>query len=196
MPSARSRYPSAITTSSAKVGLDHTLISLDDPGRALGDLLAIVENEDRLAEPHDDLHVVLDDQDGLPLVSEAPNGREELVEERGVHAGSGLVQQDQLWVGHQHADELQQLLLPVGEVPGVLVPEPVERHEPEQFLRPPAGRLEGPPSHHQEVFQRSQLREDPDDLKGASNPAAGHLVRLEAVNALALEANLPLVAPE
>jgi hypothetical protein len=29
----------------------------------------VVEHEDRLAEPHDDLHVVLDQQDRAPLVA-------------------------------------------------------------------------------------------------------------------------------
>src|SRR3972149_5504186 len=109
------------STLSAKVRLDHPLVRLDDSGRPLGDLLPVVQDEDGLAELHDDLHVVLDDQDGLALVPEARDGRQELVQERAVHPGRRLVQQDQLRGRHQHADELQELLLAGEEGAGGLV---------------------------------------------------------------------------
>src|SRR6266851_2488889 len=48
---------------STKVGFDDTLIGLDHAGRALGDLLTVVEHEHRFAQAHDDLHVVFDEQD-------------------------------------------------------------------------------------------------------------------------------------
>src|SRR3989304_421040 len=179
---------------SAKVRLDHPLVRLDDSRRPLGDLLPVVQDEDRLAEPHDDLHVVLDDQNGLALVPAARDGRQELVQERPVHAGGGLVQPEQRRTPHQHADELQELLLAVGEVPGVLMLEPVEGHEPEQFLGSPAGYVERPLSHDQEILQGGELWEDPDDLEGAPDAAAGHLVGLQAVDARTLEADLPGVA--
>src|SRR5713101_7677150 len=73
-----------------KVGLDHAFVALDGAGRAFGDLLAVVEDEDGLAEPHHDLHVVLDQQHGLALIAQAPDGVEQVVEQRAVHAGRGL----------------------------------------------------------------------------------------------------------
>src|SRR3989441_13194555 len=53
-----------------EVGFNDTLVHLDRARRPLGDLLAVVQHEDGLTEPHDDLHVVLDEQHGLALVSE------------------------------------------------------------------------------------------------------------------------------
>ena len=47
----------------AEVGLDDPGIGADLGGRALGDLLAVVEDRDPVADAHDDPHVVLDEQD-------------------------------------------------------------------------------------------------------------------------------------
>src|SRR5207253_9217104 len=57
--------------------------------------------EHGLAEPHDDLHVVLDEQDGLAAVAELTDGLEEVVEEGPVHARGGLVEEDERRVPHQ-----------------------------------------------------------------------------------------------
>src|SRR6185295_13705711 len=72
----RSPPPSA---SASKVRLDHALVRLDHPRRALGDLLAVVEHEHVLAEPHHDLHVVLDEQDRLALVAQPADRVEQVV---------------------------------------------------------------------------------------------------------------------
>ena len=47
----------------AEVGLDDLGVALDLGGQALGDQLAEVEHVDAVGEVHDDLHVVLDEQD-------------------------------------------------------------------------------------------------------------------------------------
>src|SRR5438309_6670296 len=61
--------PSERTSGSAsKVRLDDPLVGLDEAGWPLGDLLAVVEHEHHLAEPHHDLHVVLDQEDRAALV--------------------------------------------------------------------------------------------------------------------------------
>src|SRR5689334_18711493 len=78
-------------TLAAKVRLDHPLVGLDRGRRALGDHLAVIEDEHRLAEPHDDLHVVLHEQDRASLVAQAPHRRQEVVEQRAVDAGRRLV---------------------------------------------------------------------------------------------------------
>ena len=90
---------------------------LDLGGRALGDLLAVVEHRDALGDAHDDLHVVLDQQDRhRPLLAEP--GEE--VGERGrllrVHAGGRLVEQEQLRLRRERARELEPALVAVGEV--------------------------------------------------------------------------------
>src|SRR5262245_42062501 len=78
----------------AKVRLDHAFVGLDRSRRPFGDLLAVVEDEHGLAEPHHDLHVVLDEQDRLALVAQAAHGVEQIVQQRAVDAGGGLVEQD------------------------------------------------------------------------------------------------------
>src|SRR5207253_4780904 len=93
---ARLRHGSA-----TEVRFDDALVGLDHARRPLGDLLAVVQHEDGLAEPHDDLHVVLDEQDGLAAVAELTDGLEEVVEERPVHARGGLVEEDERRVPHQ-----------------------------------------------------------------------------------------------
>src|SRR5438105_15055402 len=47
----------------SEVRLNDPLGDLDEAGWPLGDLLAVVEHEHHLAEPHHDLHVVLDQDD-------------------------------------------------------------------------------------------------------------------------------------
>src|SRR5213594_3793373 len=52
--------------SASKIRFDDTLVGLNQTGRPLGDLLAVVEHEDGLAQPHDHLHVVLHQENGAP----------------------------------------------------------------------------------------------------------------------------------
>src|SRR5207245_8187483 len=73
-------------SSPAEIGFDDTLIRLDHAGRALGDLLAVVEHEHRFAQAHDDLHVVLDEQDGLALLAQAAPVPGQVVQQRPVRA--------------------------------------------------------------------------------------------------------------
>src|SRR4030095_8993624 len=46
----------------AEVGLDHLGVSLDLGRRALGDARAVVEHGDPVGDPHDHLHLVLDEE--------------------------------------------------------------------------------------------------------------------------------------
>src|SRR4029453_9966540 len=50
----------------AQIDLEHGGIGLDFRRRALGDLLAVVENDDPVGHAHDEAHVVLDDEDRDP----------------------------------------------------------------------------------------------------------------------------------
>src|SRR5262249_19151306 len=89
--------PNAATTSTlaAEIGLNDPLIALNGSGRPLRDLVAVIENEHGLAEPHDDFHVVLDQQHRLARVSKARDGVQQIVEQRPIDAGRGLIEQDQ-----------------------------------------------------------------------------------------------------
>src|SRR5256885_5022827 len=92
-PAARHASGTSTSSSTTDVPLNAPFVRLVHARRPLGDLLAVVEHEHRLAEPHHDLHVVLAQQDGLAAVAEPAHRLEQVVEERAVHAGGGLVEE-------------------------------------------------------------------------------------------------------
>ncbi len=55
---------SLLGCAAAEVGLDDSWVGADLGGAPFGDDLAVVEDRDAVADPHDDPHVVLDEQDG------------------------------------------------------------------------------------------------------------------------------------
>src|SRR3989475_19234 len=173
----------------AEVRFNDALVGLDDAGRAFGDLVAVVEDEHDLAQPHDDLHVVLDQQHGLALVAQTAHGVEQVVEEGAVDAGRRLVEQDQRGIAHEHPHELDELLLAIGQVTGVLAGQLLELHEGQQLA---ASTLGGGPiaaGHDQEIFERRELGKHSGHLKGAAHALHRDLPRFQAVDALTLEEN-------
>src|SRR2546425_11330677 len=167
----RERHASrATTTANATTGtpaslptevrFNDALVGLDDAGRPLGNLVAVVEDEHNLAQPHHDLHVVLHEQHRPALVAQPANGLEQVVEQGAVDAGRRLVEEDQRRVAHQHPDELDELLLAVGEIAGVLARQLLQLHERKQLASPALGGGPIATGHHQEVFQRRELGKD------------------------------------
>ena len=73
------------------------------------------QHEDPVAQPRDQVHVVLDDAERDALGHERAHQRRELGHQRRRHAGGGLVQENKARREHERAGELQQLLLPAGE---------------------------------------------------------------------------------
>src|SRR5262249_11773710 len=63
-PATTSRSSSS-APSAAKVRLDHARVAADHLRWALGDLLAVVEDDHAPGDVHDHVHVVLDQQHGL-----------------------------------------------------------------------------------------------------------------------------------
>jgi hypothetical protein len=76
---------------------------------------AVVEDGDALGDGHDQAHIVLDQHHGdTQVVAQAADqlgGRAGLI---GVHAGGGLVEQDQLGVAGEGAGDLEAALVAVG----------------------------------------------------------------------------------
>ena len=106
----------------AEVRLDHQRIVADRLRVALGELLAVVQDGDVLRDPHDDLHVVLDEQDrDAELVAQALHEAREVRGLLRVHPGGRLVEQQQLGLGRQRPRDLDAALVAVGEVRGELV---------------------------------------------------------------------------
>ena len=97
-------------------------IGADLGHRALGDHLALRHDDHRVAEPADQVHVVLDDEEGVAELPVHPldiGGK--VLQQRAVDAGGDLVEQHHLGVDHHGAAEFEQLLLAAGEVAGELV---------------------------------------------------------------------------
>src|SRR5262245_58951859 len=79
---------------SAKICLDDLRVAPDDLRRALGDLLTVVEHHDALRDIHHHVHVVFDQQHGLPRSVQAADLLFHLVDHGRVHRGGRLVEQD------------------------------------------------------------------------------------------------------
>ena len=110
-------YRSLLGRGLAQVRLDDARVGPHVGGRALGDLLAVVEHGDVLGDAHDDLHVVLDQHDrDAALVAQLAHERGELIGLLRVHAGRRLVEQQQLRVRGQRPGDLHPPLIAVGEV--------------------------------------------------------------------------------
>ena len=79
-----------------EVRLDHARVALDVRGRALGDLLAVVEHGDAVGHLHHHAHVVLDEEDGEPRSSTSRRSSSiRLRASPWVHARGRLVEQQQ-----------------------------------------------------------------------------------------------------
>ena len=90
--------------------------------RALGDLLAVVEDGDAVADAHDHLHVVLDEQDGqAQLGPQLVDERHHLGRLARVHPGGRLVEQQELGLAAERAGDLEPTLVAVRQVLGQVV---------------------------------------------------------------------------
>src|SRR6266850_5502354 len=117
--SPRSRAPaSPRSRAPADHGVDHALVRLDGRGRAVGQDLALVERDDAIGVGEDDVHVVLDLDDGLqPDSLRRSNQRlhdRGLV--RGAHARRRLVEQDDLRPQRERRRDVEQLLVALRQV--------------------------------------------------------------------------------
>ena len=83
---------------------------------------ALHHHDHRVAEPGDELHVVLDHAEGIAALQVQPqDGLGNPAQQGAVDAGADLVQQHDAGIGHHRAAEFQQLLLAARKVAGQLV---------------------------------------------------------------------------
>ena len=79
-------------------------------GRAFGDLFAVVEHDDAVADAHDEPHVVLDEHDrDAHLVANVAHHVDQIFFFLGVHARARLVEQEQPRLERKCARELDLL---------------------------------------------------------------------------------------
>src|SRR3989440_7103633 len=188
-----------------QVGFDHPRIAADIRGLAFGDLLAVVEDDDAIRDPHHDLHVVLDQENGDPFGSDLLDQRHQLhlLLRRG--AGGRFVEEQQPRVARQRAGDLQPTLVAVGQVPRVIVRVMLDADELQEVHRllGDADLLDSLTPRFEEgvpdfrvhprmltdphVVEGGHVGEEPDLLKGPSDAQVGDPVGLEPGDVLALE---------
>ena len=113
--------------------------------RPLGDLLPPVEHDHGIAEPHDERHVVLDDEEGEALGVQPADVALDRLHQHRIDTRRRLVQQDDRGPAHQRRCELEQLALPERELRGRYVRVPGEVEVCEELFAPSAlGRLNAP----------------------------------------------------
>lgn len=153
---------------------------------ALDQHLALGHAHHRSAQLLDHLHVVLDEDEGVAaLAVEDEDLLLELAQQGAVDTGGGLVEQHQFGVGHHRAAELEQFLLPAGQVARALVGDVSQFQEGERVVGLLAHRLFGrahlaggepvgeevlaglPRRHHHQILARGEVVELVGDLEGA-----------------------------
>ena len=101
----------------AEVGVDDRRVPLDLRRRARGHRRARGRARGPVAQAQHERHVVLDDQERLPVGVELADHLAHPLDQHRVDAAGRLVEQDQLRVEHQDLRELDELLLAVGQRP-------------------------------------------------------------------------------
>ena len=157
--------------------------------------LAVVEHRHPVADAHDELDVVLDEEDGDAGVADAADALDQVLPLGRVHAGGGLVEQQQARLGGQGAGDLHQPLLPVGQTGGRHVRRAVQADEPQGVHGPHprrlllaalAGQAEAagdepgllvPVAADEDVLEHVHVLEDAQVLEGARHAQAGAVGR-------------------
>ena len=102
----------------AEVGFDDVGIGPDFLRRAVGDFHAVVEHDQVLADAHDELHVVFDEDDGDVAFEDGVDEVDEGLGFAGVHARGRFVEKQELGARGQGAGDLQAALVAVGKARG------------------------------------------------------------------------------
>src|SRR2546421_7309339 len=120
---------SGAATGGPQVGADNVRVRLDGGGRACGDHAAMVQHDHGVRDRHDHSHVVLDQEHGDGLVTNAIDqvGHRRLL--GGAHARAGFVEEQEPWPGPERYAELDEPLLAVRELARPLAAAMAEAHE-------------------------------------------------------------------
>src|SRR5208283_1026498 len=184
-----------------EIGPDYGLVFTDLARRSLADLVAETDYDHPVAE-FEDLHVMLDEEDGDALVPGLPYGVEGKIDLRGVHPSEGLVEQEELRPGREGACNPEHLLVSVRKIPGELIFDPVKADQGEnvegllrnvRFILPVGPRVEVDIEETRfrvkmkgggDVLEDGKVSEKRVELEGPSYPQRRHLVGLLPRNIL------------
>src|SRR5690349_3913025 len=102
---------------SPKVGFDHARVLLHLGWRSLCDQLAVIEYMYAVRQPHDHLHVLLDDEERQPALTRTPSRNADAVLSLCVvHARGRLVEHEERSAGQKGARQVHLLLNAEGQV--------------------------------------------------------------------------------
>ena len=88
-------------------------------GRSVSDDAALIHDDDTIADRHDDVHIVLDDEHcDAAFDAKLSDVVEKLIGENRRHSGHRLVKQNHARLSHQRPTEFDQLALPAGKGAG------------------------------------------------------------------------------
>ena len=181
----------------AEVGLDHGRVRTHLRGRPLGDLPTEAHDVDVVGDPHDEVHVVLDEEHGeLEVVADLLDEHAELRHLLVVQPARRLVEEEQARLGDERPRELDALLGPVrqrssGEERPLAQADDVERLE-----RLGLSHLPAPPvGADQHVLENGHGPEELDVLERPRDALADDLEGRLLEERRALEQYLPRVGP-
>src|SRR5689334_3256687 len=195
----------------AEIGLYHCWVTLYARGLALSDFLTVVEHCNAVAQSHDQLDVVLDEQQRDPVRANLFEQRAQRDGFRRVHARGRLIEREELRLGRERTRYFQTALIAIGEILRERLRMPPDPYVIEQLMRAAADRtFLGPcprtaddcaehagaaaqmASHH-DVFQRGHVGEQADVLKRARDSLLHDAMRLQAVELQAVEQKTTVV---
>ncbi len=192
----------------AQIGFAHLRVVADGCGRALGDHGAAVEHGHVMGERQDEVHVVLDHDDGEVLGEALHEGAQGL-HGAAAQAAGGLVQQQQLRLARQGHPDLEQAPLAIGEELRrhvLAAGQPDEPHRRRRLVRRrrhlARGRpqVEAAPPHgghcHADVLQHRVVVEQVEDLERAADADARSPVGREPGDVAVGEVDAPRVGSE
>src|SRR5437867_5960962 len=177
----------------AEVGLDDARVGLDLGGLAFGDLLAEMEDRDPLGHSHDEVHLVLDEEDCRARLAEPPDVVHEPADVTRAHAGGRLVEKQEGGITRQGPRQLEPSLLAEVQVLDEIVRSRGESGQLEQFREASPAATRAVPTAHRDpdVVPDAHAREEPDVLEGPADAEAHDLVRLAPADLLVLEDDRP-----
>jgi hypothetical protein len=120
----------------SQIGRDHFRVGPHLGGRTLGDLSSLRQDDDARTQPHDKIHIVLDDHESCALFGiDRPQPLLQMAEHRQIYTARWLVQHDESRSGHESHCGIQQLLLSINQPACLLSSEMLETEESNQAVR-------------------------------------------------------------
>src|SRR5213593_1920554 len=183
----------------AEIGLDDAGMASDRRRRTLGDLLAVVEDEDARRDLHDNSHDVLDHQQREAPGAEAAQELDHALDLGGIEAGEHLVEEKEPRGGRQRPRDLEPLAQLDRERPGKHVGERRHAGRLEHAVggrpRVPGPTVAGEGAHHH-VLAHRHAAERLDELEGAAEAEMAAALGREVGHRPVLEADLASIGPE